>query len=71
MTKCTFPEFIAAVAEVKTEEYLQSVLSNLGFTLPGPTKLYEDNMAAIQMVNTKRLTESSQHIDISYFANQD
>ena len=39
--------------------------------MQGPTKLFEDNMAAIQMVNAKQPTERSWHIDILYFAIQD
>ena len=70
-TSFTEAEFIAAVAAAKTAKYLRSVLADLGFPMSGPTRLYEDNMAAIQMVNAKRPTERSRHIDISYFAIQD
>ena len=70
-TSSTEAEFIAAVAAAKTAKYLRSVLADLGFPMSGPTRLFEDNMAAIQMVNAKRPTERSRHIDISYFAIQD
>ena len=70
-TSSTEAEFIAAVAAAKTAKYLQSILSDLGMPPRGPTRLYEDNMAAIQMVNAKRPTERSRHIDIQYFAIQD
>ena len=70
-TSSTEAEFIAAVAAAKTAKYLRSILSDLGMPPRGPTRLYEDNMAAIQMVNAKRPTERSRHIDIQYFAIQD
>ena len=70
-TSSTEAEFIAAVAAAKTAKYLRSIMVDLGFTQSGPTRLYEDNMAAIQMINAKRPTERSRHIDIQYFAIQD
>ena len=36
-----------------------------------PTHIYEDNMAAIKIVNARRPTERSRHIDVQYFAIQD
>ena len=50
-TSSTEAEFIAAVAAAKTAKYLRSVLADL--------KLFEDNMAGIQIVNAKRPTERS------------
>eukprot|EP00957_Ditylum_brightwellii_P122880 9369672-Ditylum_brightwellii.AAC.1 len=36
-----------------------------------PTAIHKDNAAAIMMVNTKRHTECSRHIDIQFFALQE
>jgi hypothetical protein len=41
------------------------------FPPSGPTLLYEDNKAAINMVNANRPTERSRHIDIQHFAIQE
>jgi hypothetical protein len=50
-TFSTEAEFIAAVQAAKTAKYLRSILANLGNPQSGPTKLYEDNQAAILMTN--------------------
>jgi hypothetical protein len=52
-------------------KYLQSVLDDFGFPQDGPTPLYEDNMAAIAMINERKPTPCSRHIDIQYFAIQE
>ena len=43
----TEAEFIVTVATAKTAKYLRSVLTDHGFSIPEPTRLFEDNMAAI------------------------
>ena len=70
-TSSTEAEFIAAVLAAKQARYLRSVLKELGFPQSAPTKLYEDNQSAIQMVNARVPTERSRHIDIVHFAIQD
>ena len=70
-TSSTEAEFVAAVSAAKTAKYLHSVLSELGFPQSGPTILYEDNQAAIAMVNENKPTTRSRHIDIQYFAIQE
>jgi hypothetical protein len=70
-TSSTESEFIAAVLAAKIAKYLRSILIELGFPPSGPTLLYEDNKAAINMVNANRPTERSRHIDIQYFAIQE
>ena len=70
-TSSTEAEFIAAVQAAKTAKYLRSVLDELGFPQIGPTKLYEDNEAAILMTNAGKPTQRSQHIDIQHFALQE
>jgi hypothetical protein len=70
-TSSTEAEFIAAVHAAKLAKYLRSVLEELGFAQEGPTPLYEDNLAAIAMINQKKPTSRSRHIDIQYFAIQE
>lgn len=70
-TSSTEAEFIAAVQAAKIAKYLRSILHELGYTQPGPTVLYEDNQAAILMINASRPTPRSRHIDIQHFAIQE
>jgi Reverse transcriptase (RNA-dependent DNA polymerase) len=70
-TSSTEAEFIAAVHAAKLAKYLRSVLFELGHPQPGPTTLYEDNAAAILMINASRPTPRSRHIDIQHFAIQE
>ena len=70
-TSSTEAEFIAAVQCAKVVKYLRSVLTDLGFPPSGPTVLYEDNQAAIAMINENRPTPRSRHIDIQHFAVQE
>jgi hypothetical protein len=69
-TSSTETEFIAAVHAAKIAKYLQSILSELGYPQSEHTMLYEDNAAAILMVNASRPTPRSRHIDIQHFAIQ-
>jgi hypothetical protein len=48
----------------KIAKYLRSVLIELGLPPSGPTLLYEDSEAAINMVNANRSTERFRHNDI-------
>jgi len=64
-------EFVAAVQAAKTARYRQSILKDLGFTQERPTILYEDNEAAIAMINQQKLTTHSCHINIQFFAIQE
>jgi hypothetical protein len=70
-TSSTKSEFYAAVHAAKIAKYLHSVLDELGFPCSGPTPLYEDNQAAIAMVNESRPTPCVRHIDIQQFAIQE
>jgi Reverse transcriptase (RNA-dependent DNA polymerase)/GAG-pre-integrase domain len=70
-TSSTEAEFICAVHTAKIVNYLRSILYELGFAQDGPTPIYEDNRAAIDMVNASKPTERSRHIDIQHFAIQD
>jgi hypothetical protein len=70
-TSSTESEFYAAVHAAKIAKYLRSVLDELGFPCAGPTPLYEDNQAAIAMVNESRPTPRVRHLDIQHFAIQE
>ena len=70
-TSSTESEFIAAVSAAKVAKYLRSVLTELGYPPDGPTPLYEDNQAAIAMINERKPTPRSRHIDIQHFAIQE
>jgi hypothetical protein len=65
-TSLTESEFYAAVHAAKIAKYLRSVLAELGFPCQGPTPLYEDNQAAIAMVNESRPTPRVRHVDIQH-----
>jgi hypothetical protein len=70
-TNSTKAKVIAPVLAAKIATHLPSILIELGFPPSGPTLLYEDNMAAINMVHANRPTERSRHIDIQHFAIQE
>jgi hypothetical protein len=70
-TSSTEAEFIAAVHAGKIAKYLRSVLQEFGFPQDAPTPIYEDNMAAIAMINERKPTPRSRHIDIQHFAIQE
>ena len=70
-TSSTEAEFIAAVHAAKIAKYLRSILLEQGYPQVGPTTLYEDNAAAILMINSSRPTPISRHIDIQHFAIQE
>jgi hypothetical protein len=70
-TSSTEAEFIAAVHAAKISKYLRSILHELGYTQTAPTPLYEDNAAAILMINANRPTSRSRHVDIQHFAIQE
>ena len=70
-TSSTEAEFIAAVTAAKQARYLRFILKELGFTQTEATPIYEDNMSAINMINSRIPTERSRHIDIQFFAIQE
>jgi hypothetical protein len=70
-TSSTKSELIITVTTTKMAKYLCSVLAELGFPQDGPTHLYEDNMAAIAMVNKNHPPPCAHHINIQYFAIQE
>lgn len=70
-TSSTEAEFVGAGHAAKIAKYLHSVLSEFGFPQLHPTPLYEDNLAAIAMINDRRPTPRSRHIDVQHFAIQE
>ena len=70
-TSSTEAEFLAAVHAAKIAKYLRSIVAELGYPQSDPTRLYEDNAAAILMINASRPTSRSRHIDIQHFAIQE
>ena len=46
-------------------------MKELGFEQLSPTPMYEDNEAAIAMINASKPTVRSRHIDIQHFAIQE
>jgi hypothetical protein len=70
-TSSTEAEFVAVISAAKVAKYLCSVLNQLSIHQDSPTILYEDNEAAIEMINQNKPTPRSHHIDIEHFAIQE
>ncbi len=70
-TSSTEAKFIAAVYAAKVVKHLRSILNDLHLLPSKPTIIYEDNKAAINMINDSKLTAHSWHIDIQHFAIQE
>ena len=70
-TSSTESKFVAAVSASKAILYLRSIMKELGFEQQFPTPMYEDNEAAIAMINASKPTVRSRHIDIQHFAIQE
>lgn len=67
----TEAEFMQAVSCAKCVKYGRSILNGIGRDQNGPSPIKEDNMAAIMIVNQKRPTKRTRHIDTQWFAIQD
>jgi hypothetical protein len=70
-TSSTEAEFYAAVTAAKQAKYFRSILEELGLPQSAPTALFEDNQAAIAMINENRPTPRVRHLDTQYFAIQE
>jgi hypothetical protein len=70
-TSSTEAKFLSAVHAAKIAKYLRSILSEIGYPQLGPTTLFEDNAAAILMVNASRPTPRARHINIKHFTLQE
>jgi len=70
-TSSTEAEFIAAVYTTKAVKHLWSVLNDLGLSPEKPMTIYEDNKAAIDMINDSKPMAHSWHIVVQYFTIQE
>jgi len=70
-TSSTEAEFIAAVYAAKAVKHLRSILNDLHLLPPKPTTIYEDNKAAIDMINNSKPTAHLRHINVQHFAIQE
>ena len=70
-TSSTKAEFIAAVYTAKAIKHQHSVLNDLGLLSPKATIIYEDNKAAIDMINKSKPMARSRHINVQHFAIQE
>ena len=67
----TEAEFYAAVSAAKCCLFIRHVLNCLQYPPTGPTIIYEDNEACINVVNSRHPTERTRHIETPYFRVQD
>ena len=67
----TEAEFYAAVSAAKACLFLRHVLHCLKLPPTGPTNIYEDNEACINVINARHPTERTRHIETPYFRIQD
>ena len=69
-TSSTEAEFYAGVVCAKMTRYFRHILSELGLLLPGPTLVYTDNLANVHIVNERRPTPRTRHVETQHFAVQ-
>ena len=69
-TSSTEAEFYAAVECSKMMLYFRHVLEDLGFLKKGPSDVYIDNMACINVVNEDKPTPRCRHVETQNFAVQ-
>ena len=67
----TEAEFYAAVSAAKVCLFLRHILTCLQQPPSGPTLIYEDNEACINVVNARHPTDRTRHIETPYFKIQD
>ena len=67
----TKAEFYAAVSTAKVCPFLCHVLNCLGQPPTGPTLIYEDNQAYINVINAQQPTDCTRHIETLFFKIQD
>ena len=67
----TKAELYAVVSAAKVCLFLRHVLNCLGQSPTGPTLIYEDNKACINVVNAHHPTDRTRHIETPYFKIQD
>ena len=59
-------EYIAASFASQLTMFIRGVLKDLGFDLKGPTTLFEDNKACIDLANNPETSQRSKHIDVRF-----
>lgn len=64
----TEAEFVAGSDTGKSVLYIRHILQELGFHLPQPTTIYEDNQGALHMANAQAPTRRTRHVEIRHFA---
>lgn len=69
-TSSTESEFMQAVTACKGVLFIRHIMNELRRMQKGPSPINEDNMACIMMVNQRRPTTRTRHIDIQWFAIQ-
>ena len=67
----TEAKFYAAVSAAKCCLFIRHVLNCLQYPPTGPTIIYEDNEACINVVNSRHPTKRTRHIETPYFQVQD
>ena len=70
-TSSTEAEFYAGVTCAKIVRYMRHILKELNLLKDGPTKLYVDNLACMNIVNERRPTPRTRHIEVQHFAVQE
>ena len=69
-TSSTEAEFYATVEAAKMMLYFRHILEELGMLKGGPSMMYIDNMATINIVNENRPTPRCRHVETQHFALQ-
>jgi len=69
-TSSTEAEFYGTVAAGKMVLYFRHVLQELGFLREGPSVIYVDNQATVDVVMENRPTPRLRHVEVQHFAIQ-
>ena len=67
----TEAEFFAAIAASKIVLFLRFVLEDLQMPMTTPTSVYKDNESCIKIVNARKPTKRTRHLECPYFRIQD
>ena len=61
--RSTESEYVALCEATRETVWFRRLLADLGFAVPGPTTMWQDNQSTIQMVDGHRNFQSSKHIN--------
>ena len=64
----TESELYTACNAAKSVKYIRSILKHLGFNIPSPIPIYEDNAGTITVSNNERATKRLRYVDLKHFA---